>query len=224
MQSTCGCASYIKNQKDVKDAKKRPNGLIGQISPENINETLLIIGHYAGVATVCLITEKDMQKLEIYQGWDLSVGKDPNKGDYTACVTFGIDSAGNYYWLDVFRARIDFPERLKKVIDLYNRFPMTRKIRIEENTFQSDTVQLLKKNSNLPIEGVKTTGNKQQRFAEELAPLFENRKVFLKKEMVEAVNELLTLPYGQYDDICDSFLIGKRGLGIRYDPQIRWIG
>ncbi len=161
--------------------------------------------------------EKLPEGLRIYSGWDLSVGKDLEKGDYSACITFGVDNKGNVYIIRAFRGRIDFPTRLKKVIE-FAKFDKPLKIRIEENTFQADSVQVLKTNTGLPIEGVKTTENKVKKFSEELAPLFENRKVFLKKgEESHQIfaDELCSLPRGKYDDMSDALCIGLKDVMFR---------
>lgn len=167
--------------------------------------------------------DKLPEGLKIYTGWDLSVGKDIEKGDYSACITFGVDKKGNIYVIRAYRGRIDFPTRLKKVVEFAN-FDRPGKIRIEENTFQADSVQVLKTNTALPIEGVKTTINKIKKFSEELAPLFENRKVFLKKgdesHQIFA-DELCSLPRGKYDDMSDAFCIGLKDVMFRdYDLNV----
>lgn len=167
--------------------------------------------------------EKLPEGLRIYTGWDLSVGKDIEKGDYSACITFGVDKKGNVYVVRAYRGRIDFPTRLKKVVE-FAKFDKPSKIRIEENTFQADSVQVLKTNTALPIEGVKTTTNKIKKFSEELAPLFENKKVFLKRgdesHQIFA-DELCSLPRGKYDDMSDAFCIGLKDVMFRdYDLNV----
>lgn len=161
---------------------------------------------------------------DIYFGCDLSVGKDPDKGDYTAIVIFALDKNGNYFIIRAYRDRIDFPTRLKKIVELAN-FYKPKEIRIESNTFQADSVQVLKKNTSLPIIGVKTTENKVKKFNEELAPLIENEKVFFKKDDEQKIfiDELLSLPYGKYDDLCDAFCIGIKGLRFQNKPIAFWI-
>ncbi len=163
------------------------------------------------------------EDLRVYSGWDLSVGKELDKGDYTACITAGIDKRGNVYVMRVFRDRIDFPTRLKKVVEFAN-FDKPFKIKIEANTFQADSVQVLKSNTGLPIEGVKTTENKVKKFTEELAPLFENRKVFLKRgdEMHQVfADELCSLPRGKYDDMADAFYLAVKNEMFReYDLKV----
>ena len=164
------------------------------------------------------------EDLTIYSGWDLSVGKDPDAGDYTAKITFGINKNQDIYIISVLRKRLDFGKRIKAVLNAGELEKPTR-IAIEDNVFQADTVQVAKKNSLLPIIGVKTTINKVQKFNEQLVPLFENGKVFLKegdKMQEEFWKELCSLPRGAYDDMCDAFCVGLKDLLKMVIPTIDW--
>jgi len=164
-----------------------------------------------------------IEDLKKVMGVDLSVGKELDKGDFSAFVVVGIAQNGNVYILDIYRDRIDFPTRLKKVVELANKWKPS-KIKIESNTFQADSVQVLKENTGLPIEGIKTTENKIKRFSEELAPLFENKKIFLKKndEMHQIfADELCSLPRGKYDDMADAlYLALKNEMFKEYDLKV----
>lgn len=156
------------------------------------------------------------KKLKIYTGWDLSVGKDPSKGDYAAKVTFGVDDKPwpNIYIIHVYRGRIDFGKRIKKVIG-FGKEESPIRISIEDNVFQADTVQVAKKNSSLPIVGVTTTKNKIEKYNEMLVPLSENGRIFLKagdKMQEEFWKELCSLPGGAFDDMADGFCVGLRDL------------
>jgi phage terminase large subunit-like protein len=62
----------------------------------------------------------------------------------------------------------------------------------------------LQKQTNLPIKPIKTIKNKIERFQVALAPHFENGKVFLRADMLDLKQELLSLPFGKHDDMCDS--------------------
>jgi predicted phage terminase large subunit-like protein len=166
------------------------------------NIAVNILGEIIKKEWLCFY-EKEPEGLRIFQAWDLSVGKDVEKGDFSSCITLGANEKGDIYVLDVFRERIDFPTRLKKIQEFAKKWK-PEQIGIENNVFQYDTVQTLIKNTNLPIKGIKTTQNKIEKFNIELAPRFENKKIFLKAEQTEFINELLSLPRGTYDDQCDA--------------------
>lgn len=163
--------------------------------------------------------------LEIFQGWDLSVGRDLEKGDWTAGATIGIDWNSDpvkIYILDVYRARIDFPERKKIIIEKGNDWK-PQIIGVEDTAFQYDTVQEVKKSSLHPIEPVKPIRNKIESFQIELAPYFENHQVYVKEDMHDLVNELLSLPVGEYDDQADALKIAIKMARIKgeYDEPVR---
>jgi len=171
-------------------------------------------------------TYKELPKgLTVYSGWDLSVGKDPDKGDYTAKITFGINKKQDIYIINVFRGRLDFGKRIKAVLNA-GKLEKSKRIAIEDNVFQADTVQVAKRNSLLPIVGVKTTINKVQKFNEQLVPLFENGKVFLlegDRMQEEFWRELCSLPRGAHDDMCDAFCIGIKDLLNVTPLTIEWL-
>ncbi|HUD05159.1 MAG TPA: hypothetical protein VMR59_04185 [Patescibacteria group bacterium] len=146
--------------------------------------------------------------LSIFQGWDLAVGKDLEKGDWTVCVTIGVEYGERIkiYVLDIFRERINFGARLNAIQNLYNKWKPNI-IGVEEVAFQYDTIQTLQQGTMLPIQGVKPIMNKVQSFQAELAPYFENGQIHIKPEMSDFRTELLSLPIGQYDDQADALKI-----------------
>lgn len=159
--------------------------------------------------------------------WDLSVGKTIETGDWTAGATIGLEELSDMikiYVLNMQRARIPFAERLKLIVaDAKQWNP--QKIGVEENVFQYDTVQTLKKQTNLPIVGIKNITNKIERFQTELAPHFENKKVYLRADMLDLKTELLALPAGKHDDMSDA-LCGAIKLSATQTktPTIRVLG
>ena len=146
------------------------------------------------------------QGLIIYQGWDLSVGKNIEKGDFTVGATIGIEPIGTkikIYVIDIVRARLNFDQRLKMIVDKANLYKPTA-IGIENNAFQYDTVQQLKNKTLFPIFGMKSVINKVESFQVELAPYFENGQIYIKPDMKELESELLSLPVGDFDDQADA--------------------
>jgi len=165
-------------------------------------------------------------KIPDFWGWDISVGKDPNKGDYTAGIHFYRSNKGDIFIDKIVRKRIGFDERLKEIEAGGRLYPTAIRIAVEENAFQYDSVQVLKRNTSLPIVGVKTTKNKIEKFNQMLAPLFGNGKVFIKngiENRQEFINELLSLPRGEYDDMADALCIGLAGLHHVGEPRIIWV-
>lgn len=165
-----------------------------------------------------------IESLDIYQGWDLSVGKDLEKGDWTVGMTIGVDRNDSdkikVYVLEVFRARIDFGKRLNAIIEQAHKWN-PKLIGVESNVFQYDTVQTLIDRTNLPIKAIKSITNKIESFGAELAPHFENGKVLLHVSQQTLRQELLALPGGKYDDQADALKIAIRVSGMDDDdPQL----
>jgi len=158
-------------------------------------------------------------------GWDLAVGKKPDKGDYTAGIHLKLNkSNGNIFIDKIVRKRIDFDGRLKEIVAGYQLFPETIRVAVEEVAFQYDSVQTLKKKTNMPIMGVKTTKNKIEKFNEMLKPLFGNRKVFIKngiENRQEFISELTSLPRGKHDDCADSLCLALHGIEKVAEPNMR---
>lgn len=171
-------------------------------------------------------TMPDTRGMDIYQGWDLGVGKDPEKGDWTVGITLGVkreEDLLKMWVLDMYRARIEFGERLKAVVAQANKWK-PKKIGVEEQVFQYDTVITLKKQTNLPIIGVKAIKNKVESFQVELAPHFENRKIWIPASEAIIRTELLSLPTGEHDDIADGIKIAiKISADETPKPRIRSI-
>ena len=146
----------------------------------------------------------------IYQGWDLAVGKDLEKGDWTVGATIAVDLSDEekirIYVLEIFRARLNFGQRLQIIKDMYDKWkPLA--VGIEDVAFQYDTIQTLVKTTAIPVLGVKTIKSKIESFQVELAPYFENRQMFIGRDMEELKLELLSLPLGEYDDQADAIKI-----------------
>ena len=168
--------------------------------------------------------------LECFDYWDLSPGKDVEKGDWTAGVRIGVKRDENaklqIYVVWVKRARIEFGERLKLVTASGQEASPSNPLAIgvEQNVFQYDTVKTLKDQTSLPIVGVTTLRNKIEKFRTELAPHFENGKVYVRADMVDLINELLSLPVGKHDDMCDA-LTGAIQLSSQYggEPSIDFL-
>ena len=143
-------------------------------------------------------------KLNIFTGWDLSVGKKITD-DATSGVTIGVDPTnGEIYVLDVINERLRMPGRLAAIKDKGESFPEVLKIGIEENVFQDDTVQEAIKASHLPIVGIKTQSNKLLRL-ESACTVFVNGKVYCRPEHEALMEQIIAFPRGSYDDMFDAF-------------------
>lgn len=164
-------------------------------------------------------TEKPKGEYIRISGWDLSTGKKENEGDWTAKATIDVRTVNGLpeiYIADAFRGRLDFSRRVRALLN-HGQREQPQQIKVEDNVFQADTVQMAKKNSTLNIIGVKTTQNKLEKYNQMLVPLFEQGRIYFKADdpvQAEMWRELCSLPRGMHDDMCDALCIALKDLDI----------
>jgi len=141
------------------------------------------------------------QFLTIYFGIDLAISKD-TEADYTAIAIIGIDSKNRFWLLDIYRARLDFPEAIKTIENLAKIWE-PKVINIESNAYQAAINQQLMLTTTLPIRESNTTKDKITRIAT-MAANFENGRVQIKKGLDVFEREWLEFPNGKHDDTLDA--------------------
>lgn len=140
--------------------------------------------------------------LKIYQGCDLAISE-KETADYFVLMTIGADPNGNIYVLDLYRDRLSFKAQ-QEVIRLKSQQWHPVSIGIEANQYQKSLSQELIRTTSLPIRELQTVKDKVSR-AQRRSALFENKKVFLRKEMTVLVDELCLFPDAAHDDCFDAF-------------------
>jgi predicted phage terminase large subunit-like protein len=127
--------------------------------------------------------------------------------DYSVCPIWRVEQ-NNFYLLDVFRGRLEYPDLRRKVIALaQERRPTT--ILIEDAGPGMNLLQDLRASMptglTCPI-GIKPEGDKIQRMAAQAAKI-EAGQVYLPQGaswLAEFLSELLAFPHGRHDDQVDS--------------------
>ena len=144
---------------------------------------------------------------KVVQSWDVAM-MTGDHNDYSVCTTWLADK-DDVYLLDVFRARLEYPDLRRKVISLAEvHRPAT--ILIEDAGPGMNLLQDLRRSSMpdgiiRPI-GVKPEGGKLERMAAQSAKI-EAGQVHLPKDapwLGEFLSELLAFPRGRHDDQVDS--------------------
>ncbi len=149
---------------------------------------------------------KEYQKekfVGIYQSWDTAF-KTKEENDYSVCSTWILTNA-NYYLIDLFRDRLEFPDLKKKVIQLYEKYKANQ-ILIEDKASGQSLIQELRRETRLPLKEVRPDKDKIARL-NAITPLFEAGKVKIRKGIKlrdEVINELIEFPSVEFDDITDS--------------------
>lgn len=140
--------------------------------------------------------------LKIYQGCDLAISE-KDSADYFVTITIGQDANGNIYILDLYRDRLSFKTQ-QEVIWLKAQQWQPISVGIEINQYQKALAQELIRKTSLPIKELQTVKDKVAR-AQRRSALFENKKVFLRKDMTVLVDELCLFPDAAHDDTFDAF-------------------
>lgn len=141
----------------------------------------------------------------IVQSWD-TANKSTELADYSVCTTWGVHDR-RYYLLDVYRARLNYPDLRRKVKELAQRYRPTA-IVIEDKASGTQLIQDLKTEGVLwiwPYEPPAGTDKIMRLHAQTAA--FENGLVLLPSRaswLSDYVTELTSFPGARYDDQVDS--------------------
>jgi predicted phage terminase large subunit-like protein len=139
------------------------------------------------------------------QSWD-TANKGGEFNDYSVCTTWGTFD-GNFYLLDVFRKRLNFPELKRAILDLFKKYnPL--KLLIEDRGSGTSMLQELKYEYIWCLEAYnpKQGSDKLMRLAAQSIK-FENGRVYLPKQapwLDEYVQEITGFPGTKHDDQVDS--------------------
>lgn len=152
-----------------------------------------------------------------WQSWDTAY-KEGEENDYSVCTTWEVLKDG-YYLVDMWRGRVEFPALKRKAVELYERY-IPVGIMIEDKASGQSLIQELKRETRMPIVGVKVNADKITR-VNACSVLIESGKVFLpegERFTKDVIDEFEEFPNGENDDIVDSvsqFLneIKKREIG-----------
>lgn len=130
------------------------------------------------------------------------------RNDYSAIVKIGV-TKNEFYVLDVWRAKVEFPALLRRVNALRDEDPAPSAIYVEDTSNATAMIQSLRAETTLPIVPVAPKGSKESRI-EGITGTLEAKKVFLPNEaawLLDFERELLAFPAGRHDDQVDAFAL-----------------
>jgi hypothetical protein len=102
----------------------------------------------------------------VFQSWD-TANTMAEWSAYSVCTTWGVRGK-SVYLLDVYRARLLYPDLKTKVVELAARFGASRII-IEDNASGTPLIQDLRRDNQRGIEAFKPDGDKEMRMAAQAA-------------------------------------------------------
>ena len=156
---------------------------------------------------VYLTTDVDSVRLEdlrIVTAVDLATST-KTSADFTVATTIGIDKKDRIYVLDVVRDKVEAPEIIS-LLEKVNEKWQPEKIGIESAGFQLALIQIIRRQTSLPIVKLKADKDKLSR-ALPLSAKMEASMVFFANDSLwysELEKELLQFPSGEHDDQVDS--------------------
>lgn len=139
----------------------------------------------------------------IVQSWDTAISIN-DAADWSVCTTWEIRGT-DYYLLDVFRVRCDFPTLKSKVVELKEQFSASV-VLIEDAGAAKGLIQMLKSENKVRPIAIKPEGSKEDRMAAQSA-LIEAGRVFLPENaswIDDFRLEITAFPSGKHDDQVDS--------------------
>ena len=144
---------------------------------------------------------------QIVQVWDTAF-KDKTSADYSVCATWGASDTG-FYLLDLWRAKVEFPELQITAQNLYAKWKPGR-VLIEDAASGQSLVQALQRQSKVPVVPIKVDRDKYSR-ASAVTGLVESGRVFIPQSapwLHDFLEEHASFPNGQQDDIVDTSSLG----------------
>jgi len=143
--------------------------------------------------------------LRIVQSWD-TAAKTSELNDYSVCTTWGVDG-DNYYLMDVFRRRLNYPDLKRAIVAEGERF-RADDIVIEDKSSGTQLIQDLKNDGVLNVVEYKPPpGADKVMRLHACSDRFENGRVLVPANapwLDDYVVELVGFPGTKHDDQVDS--------------------
>jgi len=139
-----------------------------------------------------------------FQSWDTAYDIE-EQHDYSVCTTWAL-SGNRSYLLDVYRAKLEFPDLEKAIYRLRKEWEADLVIVEKAGSGLSVAQNIRKGNSNRWLQVLPPQGSKQDR-ASQQSPKFERGEIFLPENspwLKAFEDELLAFPHGKHDDQVDS--------------------
>jgi predicted phage terminase large subunit-like protein len=141
---------------------------------------------------------------EIVQSWDTAM-KATDSADYSVCLTFRVRNKNQYFLLNVFRARLEFPE-LSKIVVSHAQEYRANTILIEDAGSGTSLIQTAKQQGLQGVIGLKPKTDKETRMYTQTAKL-EAKSLFVPKNahwLNDFMTEYLSFPKCRHDDQIDA--------------------
>jgi len=159
-----------------------------------------------------IITKQDAIPVNVYMGVDLAY-ESTAKNDYQVIMVVGVDSDKNYYVIEYFREHFPLYDMPKKIFEMAKEYQPLRRANVEHVGAQGvikDAVNNLSGQDRKMAPGIARgvrppTGiKKEDRIEALLCPLVNRKKLYIKKQHQELIDEMFHFPKGKNDDLLDG--------------------
>jgi predicted phage terminase large subunit-like protein len=133
-----------------------------------------------------------------------SAAKAEEHNDYSIVATWGTDGV-DFYLLDVWRAKVEFPELKRAVSDQFVKHQPSA-VYVEDASSGMSLLQEMQRETMIPVIAQQTISNKLGR-VHAVSGLFQSGKVKLPRRapwLAEWIEEHTSFPNGAYDDQVDT--------------------
>ena len=150
--------------------------------------------------------------VNVYMGVDLAYEAN-STSDFQVILTIAIDKERNIYLIDYYRERSPLYDMPQRIFEYAKRFRPVRRVNVEkvgaQGVIKDYVNKLVGTDRRLapglaqgirPPAGIK----KEDRIEALLCPIVNSRKLFVKKEHQEIIDEMFQFPKGKNDDLLDG--------------------
>jgi predicted phage terminase large subunit-like protein len=139
--------------------------------------------------------------------WDTAI-KTGQENDYSVGQLWA-ECENGYYLVDMFRAKVEYPELRRMVSACYDKYRSSEVI-VEDKASGQQIVQDFKRNSSMPVIPVipgRDMPNQKEERLKLVSRLFEAGKIYIPKRAdwrMDFIQEMVTFPNAKHDDIVDA--------------------
>jgi len=160
----------------------------------------------------------------VIQSWDTAM-KDNTGSDYSVCTTW-LQTAKGHYWIDTYRAKLEFPELKRMCKSLASKYK-PHAILIEDKGSGTSLIQEFRGDRTMNILKINPERDKVTRMSF-ASPVIEAGNAYIPESapwLPDATNEMMQFPNGSHDDIVDSMsqYLNWQRLKQEANPQIRML-
>ena len=160
----------------------------------------------------CLRNDTQIIPINVYMGVDLAHTA-TKSSDYQVIMVMGIDAHKNRYVIDYFHDKIPAFDMPKKIMEFAKKYVPIKRVAVETVGAQEmvrDMVERIATSEKRLLPGINKGVRpphgikKEDRLEMALGSIVNSKKLFVRKEHTELVDELFQFPKGRHDDLLDG--------------------